>query len=511
MFLEALQTYADACTQPLLSPNCPYYRLDAGGRATCNEECQGVLEAHGVNHRPVTTAIVGGLLMTGRAVPKSAVAGSDDFDATQLFLQERGLAPAARSTASLLLETYSLVARAVSRIPIDGSAAFDCWGELLRREVAMDRVHAGGMAPMLARAASRQAVTEILVEMGVIGSQVLAESTDPVDGRTWGNLAQQIVSDDPPRQGDAIEVELGILGSVLAHHEDSTDEEAWHDLQQRDDLLYAMSTPFLNRVEEWFAGIASHDLESIFRPRVPSRELFLGFPGHPDEEAHGRWIWERFTRTDPASWALSSLLLEWQWTQGMTHGICGSRTMNERRIPVDLVMVSAMRAMDDRESRGDPDDLFHPGRYVGRAAAFLAAGEWSKAMGIFEGIVALSPGDGEAWNNLGFCQLGESATKALPHLRRGAALQNPVPLISTANQVLALHLLGRNEEAIALAAGGLASSQPSEQVGATVWLHPAEDGDLELGHADDVNLYLRQLRDHIEVSDCDVVESTQVE
>jgi Tfp pilus assembly protein PilF len=93
--------------------------------------------------------------------------------------------------------------------------------------------------------------------------------------------------------------------------------------------------------------------------------------------------------------------------------------MNERRVPVDVIMVSAMNAMDERHAKSSPDDLFKPARHVDRAARYLAAGEWSKAMRIFEGILALNPGDGEAWNNLGFCQLGESAVKALPLLRRG--------------------------------------------------------------------------------------------
>jgi hypothetical protein len=110
--------------------------------------------------------------MTGRAVPRSAVAGTDDFDATQLFIQERGFTAAERSTASLLLETFTLIARAVRRISTDTGAAFDFWAELVRRQVPMERVYAGGMAPILARIAARQAVTEIFVEIGVIDARL---------------------------------------------------------------------------------------------------------------------------------------------------------------------------------------------------------------------------------------------------------------------------------------------------------------------------------------------------
>jgi hypothetical protein len=72
-----------------------------------------------------------------------------------------------------------------------------------------------------------------------------------------------------------------------AHHDEATEGVAWSRLMQQSDVMYAVSASFLARAEEWFTGIASHELASVFEPSVPSSDLFLGFPGHPDEDAHG--------------------------------------------------------------------------------------------------------------------------------------------------------------------------------------------------------------------------------
>jgi hypothetical protein len=39
LVLEALVAYSDACTLPLLTPNCPFYLIDEQGHPTCGTEC----------------------------------------------------------------------------------------------------------------------------------------------------------------------------------------------------------------------------------------------------------------------------------------------------------------------------------------------------------------------------------------------------------------------------------------------------------------------------------------
>ncbi len=82
IFLDALQSYADACTLPDLTPSCPYYRLTDDG-PSCEWQCWDVLDRHGGATRPVREHVVGGLVLTGVELPLAAVAGAQDYDARQ--------------------------------------------------------------------------------------------------------------------------------------------------------------------------------------------------------------------------------------------------------------------------------------------------------------------------------------------------------------------------------------------------------------------------------------------
>lgn len=502
IFIEALTVYADSCKLPELTESCPFYRI-ADGQPTCREECRGILERHGVTDRPVVEALVGGLRMTGRQLPIAVAAGADDFDATKAWLQERDL-PIQQQHTSALLTGLRIAARwNLGRGLHDGSTAMEFWGELVRRGVDMDRVFRGGIAPELADVAALRAIAEILTREGIVdATPILGDehpSTFPLAELVDATLDERTV--DPHVWMDA---NIGALTAVMQLGSEADRQVDITDVLRRQDIQFVISQGFFLRMQEWFSGLISHDLGAALRADLPSPDIFRSTPGRPRKQTIGLWIWERFTVTDPAMWEPSSLLLEWQWTHGASTDACSQRTMNERRIAAESIGLSAMKAFELADTEEPEEGLFRPAKYVQLAANHLAVGEWEEAARIFAGLVELSPGDGEAWNNWGFCLLGKSAADALPRLERGAALRLPTPILSVANQALALHLLGRDDEALARADAALQSGQadPADR-SATVWLHPSAEGELELGYTTDTRVYLEALRAHIATSDCD--------
>lgn len=88
--LNAAVAFGDACTRPKLTPTCPFYEeYDTG--PTCGEQCRGIGESLGVTSRKVATHQVGGLVLTGREIPRSAAAGAEEFDAGRLYIAEKSL------------------------------------------------------------------------------------------------------------------------------------------------------------------------------------------------------------------------------------------------------------------------------------------------------------------------------------------------------------------------------------------------------------------------------------
>ena len=102
LLMNALVTFSDSCTLPLLTPSCPYYRHD-GHSASCNEECRDLIDEWGIADRRVREVQIGGLVLRGRGMPIEVATGAVPFDATKNYLRERRFSPPQQSTGSLLL------------------------------------------------------------------------------------------------------------------------------------------------------------------------------------------------------------------------------------------------------------------------------------------------------------------------------------------------------------------------------------------------------------------------
>ena len=138
------------------------------------------------------------------------------------------------------------------------------------------------------------------------------------------------------------------------------------------------------------------------------------------------------------------------------------------------------------------------GEFVSAAADYLRTGRAEAAAKLFEVIASVLPNSAVAHNNLGFCLLPFNLEAALIEcdivLELSMVAEPARGLHALANQVLILHLLGRNKEAATLGA--------SEQVQAfsrsegLMWML-RDDHVLQLSDYTDVHEYLLTLLTHI--------------
>jgi tetratricopeptide (TPR) repeat protein len=125
---------------------------------------------------------------------------------------------------------------------------------------------------------------------------------------------------------------------------------------------------------------------------------------------------------------------------------------------------------------------------------YLTEGEPERAAAIFGAVTEVAPNSADAHNNYGFCLLPIDAHRAMEEFEVANRLQ-PDMLLAIANEVLAFHLLGRDQEALALGNSDKAKSL-SPQSG-SMWNIDANHT-LRLSDWNDVHEYLRTLLAHIE-------------
>ncbi|WP_139186848.1 tetratricopeptide repeat protein [Arthrobacter crystallopoietes] len=248
--------------------------------------------------------------------------------------------------------------------------------------------------------------------------------------------------------------------------------------------------------------LLEEDLEGFLRGSAPPESVFRALPVFPrSRDEVGLWIWDRFTETDLNDWSTSSLLLEYRFAGGEQFGIAPARLLAERSIPSEAVARLALERTAMTKGRVVPPRGLQPMQFVRTAVERLREGNHRAAENIFSGLVELRPTDGEAWNNLGFCQLPTDPAKATDSLKRGAALLRPPTPPNVANQVLALHLTGRDSEALEtsqayrLAYPRIAANHPS-----FLWRHVADGRPLQMISVKDVTSYLTDLEAHIQKS-----------
>lgn len=447
-------------------------------------------------------------MMTGRVLPAKSAAGAQPYDAGQRFVEERKLPPRDQSTTTLLLGL-----RAALRVPVLGdpaAQAFDAmsiWAELERRGVPVESVVRGALLADMAFAITTRAAAPYFADAGVIPADSSLElRTMMAEGARegWSAVLRAAAAtwESPEALAAAIAAEpiMSLPELVVPPWEDfdGPSPQAVARAAAAVEIRLAFSGLFLRRVEEWLSRLIEDDLAGLLRAIPPPASVLLALPVHaaPVRDEIGLWTWDRFTRSRLEEWALSSLLLEWRYAQGETPaGACPPRVLAERPIEAEHVANLALNRQSRRRGRRAPARGLTAAALTHSAVSHLHAGRWQSAADVFAGLVALRPADGEAWNNLGFCQLPLDLTAALRSLQQASLFERENPLVNAANRTLALHLVGRDEDALRVADAALTA--PARSISSILWRHKGMDAPLILDENVDPIEYLRELRRHI--------------
>lgn len=450
---------------------------------------------------------VDGLVLTGRAIPRAVVSGLSSFDAVEQYLIHKDENPQAQSTASLLLSLRSAVSREIGGGTKGAThPALELWGELARRGVEIERVAIGGFVEEMASMVVARVALVTLIQAGMLESGLFAIRPDSTNyGSDWVGLLDATYRDWLNRSESKRRPLLNpatrvVLAGVYPGLAESGDLDQF--LDEHPEISFAFSTRFTARVAEWFSHLVDDDLEAALRGQAPSAELFLALTPRSSRDQVGLWIWERFTVTAIKDWRLSSMMLEWKWAKDAQTDVCSARTMAERAISQESIGELALGLASETHVRTRTRTGLDASIFIQRASERLAKGDWSGASRIFGGLVELRPGDGDAWNNLGFCLIWGDPERALESLKRAELFYGVPTTVCRSNQTLALHLLGRDIEALELVAQTLAG--PTRNGGeAVMWAHSGDDADdRSLVDVDDPLVYLSDLSKHISRGTC---------
>ncbi|WP_157370886.1 hypothetical protein [Arthrobacter sp. Leaf141] len=456
-------------------------------------------ESLGDASRRIAHHRIGGLVLTGREIPRSAAAGAEEFDAGRLYIGDRHLPFRDQSTTALLLGLRHHTINAVLRDtdPDEHDFPRKIWAELQSRDFPIAQAAAAGLSLPLARAAASRATLNRLTSFGLVGSAGLksAHIKDP-----WAAFLTEI---QPSLSAGTGEIRAGTSTPALllpGWLSDLDRDGAVSAAISSDEVLRVAFGPgFVYRLSQWFGRLLTDDPDQVFNASVPDRRLFLGLENSLYTDETGDWFWTRLTQTALEDWLQSALVLEWSWqaqddSRGMSH-----RILQERALDPDVVS----RACLNRLTSGTPASGnfgFDPTLFVNRAIELLSMGDAEGAADIFSGLTELRPTDADVWNNLGFCQMALDPAAALNSLGRSAIFSRETSPVRMVNQVLALHLMGLDEDALILASetSNLAFARSS----AWLWNHTMPQQAGRPMPNNDISEYLVELIQHIKAGGC---------
>ena len=508
ILLDALVSYADACTMPALTPTCPFYRL-VDGRPFCEEQCRDIAEARGAEPRRIRTSNVGGLVLSGREIPVRTMSGTESFDAGELRLRHKEDNAASQPTASLIAGLVETVMASATKQSPPSEQALGLWGELERRNYPIERVARHSIARTAAPAITLSVLLPLLVDEGLTpfgrDSDVFSKNENP-SRSTWAAALKEAFDQYPSaalRQRHSLEpIDAPALRSRLGGLVAATvpDEDFELFLEKVKFAPFLLSNYAMARVHAWIGHLFRTDLEAALAASPPAHAAtFAAVPPYGvDEEA--RWLGDRFLYTDLDRWAPTSLTLEWRHQSGHRDTDCPLPLLQERKVDRTLVGERALAALGDKGPRRPSPQPLDSSMFVRSASQALSERQFERAIAIFRGVTEMFPTEVDAWNNLGFCQLASDPIEALRSLEYAASLRGGNTIVCAANRTLALHQLKRDEEATEVGRRALADAATTYP-SAIMWAHPSQEV-----HKLDKNVepraYLTQLLMHIEAGRC---------
>ena len=427
ILVTALREYSNSCPPGDLHPDCPFAVRTKDGLG-CGEECLDLL-AEFDDVTPASGISIGPDIRIAPLVrPRARIGPSPNampFDSGQLLLEERRLPLPRQSPTSVLLGLLDGIGEPPPADP--GQAAkragvvHDMISELYRRGFDADALLHEVYVPALATMTATWVMVRLLA-----GDQV-ALDWSYVERSGWAAL----LLDD---QGDL----AAVVDSVRSAGKDHLNA-----------TVARLMTSGRAKVEHWMATLS---LDELVAWRVPTAAQYealeesLAEPSGPQV-----WVMERFINTYLDSWSTESLHHEWAYIHGKAVAPCGPAQMRARRIArEDLACAIANRATGTPVGGLGPASL-PLAKYVGVAVELLQKGERASAAAIFDVACNMSPRAPEPFNNRGFCRLPDEPDAAVHDFEKAIALGLPDIALATGNRMLALHRLGRNASAMAIA------------------------------------------------------------
>ncbi|WP_448625908.1 hypothetical protein [Geodermatophilus sp. URMC 64] len=470
IFLVGLRRLSDQCEAPELTPECPFYEPTAQGPG-CGEQCKDLLAEHVGGHQPeVWQDLGGGLAAIRRPAPRPRRSPAPDlrpFDAAGIGIRDRDRPVEQRRTITLIRDIRDHLATPPAFFADLHERAYvvaTSYEELTKRNVDADLMVRCGAATRV----------EAGVLFSVLAKEILGNAGVPIDDEL-----QQMPEPDPAWRN--------LL--VQARAADKAEDQ--------DLLAYAATGAFGRRVGHWLATATINEVFDWTAPPVADFLALTRPAWTADQVARATWLVERFTETYLEDWTTDSLEMEWGYLHSEHPGCCPPEAMRER--PTDVTDVARLLAdRHHQEWKQRPtsivDRQFSATDFTRAAAENLAAGRQDAAAAILAAVLRLSPDSPEANNNYGFCILPTDVARSLGHLEKAATnISEAVELTNAANRVLALHLLGRDDEARALAEHALAL--PTKATPSYLWTHGS--GPLRLTEPISPRDHLEQLYEHL--------------
>jgi hypothetical protein len=478
LLIAALRAYSEACQPPALTPACPYYRATLDG-PRCGRECRQLLFQVGEQPDVVQDA-----------VPDL------EFDARQQYLTDQHRPAAKRATGSLLLALADALDPPVDDESLLGLT--DLVEELSRRGIDTQSVVTTAVLPAVAGSLAVLSLLPDLIEAsglrlpatdnvisfwlpwgGVLDAAIAGEGGDRAALRAAGRDAHinltAMVAANPALLVDATVTAL-VGGAPLPHGLTPTSMMTHPRLSTR--LTYALSDRFLNRLHRWLTTQIPAAVQDFDGWSTPEPMEFLTMSMEPlPPQPLAQWMWDRFTLTYPREWRWESARAEWSFLHGRQAPPCHPETMASRTVRLHDLAEAAMTSRPTAGASGQPSGLSTVD-FVDVAAARLRHGRSEEAAAVFAGVVELCPDDADARNNYGFCLLPTDPEAALVELERARDLGVRPRAINAANRALALHLLGRNADAVTVATEALVAADRCS--GAFLWWHDCDAQRLRL-------------------------------
>ena len=493
LLLDALVTYSDSCTLPNLTPSCPYFVQSEAG-PTCREQCRDLIAQSGAADRRVRDVRIGGLVLHGRGMPQSVASGSVAYDATKRFLTERRKSPSGQGTGSLLLGLKAALDGLSADAHETADRVMPLWAELERRDVPVERVVGAAMLPEIAVRLGMLASIPAMTEGGLWAYGVSPDYLGALQSQAesgWSELLKAAIDADGGRdkarrlamESLAGEADGSRLGGAQRFSAEFAQLDTAHGMEKSDwvladvRMLYAMSSRFSNRVREWLTRLLNEDLRSLLRMQPPPIPLFLALPTEPMPiDEIGLWIWDRFTQTRYGDWSTSSLMQEWRSARTGEVPL-PQLVWSERRTDPEAIASIWLSKSSEPRKTSLPERGLSADEFVHAAINHLDEGRIQEAADIFAGLVELRPADGDALNNLGFCLLPLDPSSGLEELERASLYPQGNVALNLANRALALHLVGRDEDALQLGREALGSEHRGVGL-AVMWKHDHDTGKL---------------------------------